>query len=219
MEGKYNIPVTEGVVALVGGWRRATDPPLPRPYLPPEGWGHSEGWGDGDYQEQEQVAVLPQGCIHLIQHGRGNFFIYLMFIVIFYFNYWFLKLQMNWKLIHGVHGNLSYILALLTDWSICPHNAFESHLKLFLGFRACVLTLILFFKVLVCLVSVTMDEDNSNKGILIRSMYFIIRGGISFNTGGSISTSWMWKLSPEKLPFPRSWNKEMDIFLIYLPVN
>ena len=38
-------------------------------------------------------------------------------------------------------------------------------------------------------------------------------GGISFNTGSSISTSWMWKLSPEKLPFPRTWNnKEMDPF-------
>ena len=39
------------------------------------------------------------------------------------------------------------------------------------------------------------------------------QGGISFNTGGSISTSWTWKLIPGKLPFPRTWNnKEMDIF-------
>ena len=39
------------------------------------------------------------------------------------------------------------------------------------------------------------------------------QGGISFNAGGSIFTSWMWKLSPGKLPFPRTWkNKEMDIF-------
>ena len=38
-------------------------------------------------------------------------------------------------------------------------------------------------------------------------------GGISFNTAGSISTSVMWKLSPGKLPFPRTWNNiEMDIF-------
>ena len=40
-----------------------------------------------------------------------------------------------------------------------------------------------------------------------------LQGGISFNTGGSFSTSWMWKMSPRKLPFPRMWNnKEMDIF-------
>ena len=39
------------------------------------------------------------------------------------------------------------------------------------------------------------------------------QGGISFNTAGSISTSWMWKLSPGKLPLPRTWNNtEMDIF-------
>ena len=32
------------------------------------------------------------------------------------------------------------------------------------------------------------------------------RGGISFNTGGSFSTSWMWKMCPGKLPCPRTWN-------------
>ena len=41
----------------------------------------------------------------------------------------------------------------------------------------------------------------------------IIMRGISVNTTGSISTSVMWKLSPGKLPFPRTWNNiEMDIF-------
>ena len=41
------------------------------------------------------------------------------------------------------------------------------------------------------------------------------QGGISFNTAGSISTSVMWKLSPGKLPFPRTWNTiEMVIFYI-----
>ena len=29
---------------------------------------------------------------------------------------------------------------------------------------------------------------------------------ISFNMGGSFSTSWMWKMSPGKLPCPRTWN-------------
>ena len=45
------------------------------------------------------------------------------------------------------------------------------------------------------------------------SIIHIQGGGISFNTAGSISKSWMWKLSPGKLPFPRTWtNIEMDIF-------
>ena len=38
------------------------------------------------------------------------------------------------------------------------------------------------------------------------------RGGISFLTGGSFSTSWMWKMSPGKLPCPRSWNNIKKIF-------
>ena len=30
-----------------------------------------------------------------------------------------------------------FITYLLTDWLICPYNAFESHLKLFTELRAC----------------------------------------------------------------------------------
>ena len=46
------------------------------------------------------------------------------------------------------------------------------------------------------------------------------RGGFSFLTGGSFSTSWMWKMSPGKLPCPRTWNNiKKDFFLIYLGVN
>ena len=39
-----------------------------------------------------------------------------------------------------------------------------------------------------------------------------IRGGISFNSGGSFSTSWKWKMSPGKLPCPRTWNNIKKIF-------
>ena len=41
-------------------------------------------------------------------------------------------------------------------------------------------------------------------------------GGITFNTGGSISTSWIGcGLNPGKLPFPRTRNNiKMDIFNI-----
>ena len=46
-----------------------------------------------------------------------------------------------------------------------------------------------------------------------------IRGGDLFNTAGSIATSVIWKLSPGKLPFPRTWNIRNGYFLIYFPVN
>ena len=50
-------------------------------------------------------------------------------------------------------------------------------------------------------------------------LFICTRGGISFLTGGSFSTSWMWKMSPGKLPCPRTWNNIKKIFLIYLTVN
>ena len=41
------------------------------------------------------------------------------------------------------------------------------------------------------------------------------RGGISFNTGGSFSISWMWKMSPGRLPCPRTGNNiKKDFFNI-----
>ena len=66
----------------------------------------------------------------------------------------------------------------------------------------------------------TMLQTNNHQFCFqsIYSVNLFRGGGISFNTGGSISTSWMWKLSPGKLPFPRTWNnKEMDIFLYTFP--
>ena len=47
--------------------------------------------------------------------------------------YIFFKLKMKWKPIHLP----SFYILLLTDWSICPHNALES--QLIPGFRACYL--------------------------------------------------------------------------------
>ena len=46
------------------------------------------------------------------------------------------------------------------------------------------------------------------EGLLVK------QGGISFNTGGSFSTSWMWKMSPGKLPCPRTWNNIKKKFKI-----
>ena len=48
--------------------------------------------------------------------------------------------------------------------------------------------------------------------MLKRLFFTYIRGGISFNTGSSFSTSWMWKMSPGKLLCPRMWNNIKKIF-------
>ena len=50
------------------------------------------------------------------------------------------------------------------------------------------------------------------RGQAIRCVVLLIRGEISFNTGGSFSTSWMWKMSPGKLPCPLTWNNIKNIF-------
>ena len=50
--------------------------------------------------------------------------------------------------------------------------------------------------------------------------YALYRGGFPLLTGGSFSTSWMWKMSAGKLPCPRTWNNIIIyVFLIYLGVN
>ena len=39
------------------------------------------------------------------------------------------------------------------------------------------------------------------------NVYFLfIRGGVSFNTAGSLSTALLWKLSRRNVQFPRTWN-------------
>ena len=43
----------------------------------------------------------------------------------------------------------------------------------------------------------------------------LFRGGISFNTGGSFFTSWMWRMSPGRLSCPRTWNN--IIFFFHIP--
>ena len=50
-----------------------------------------------------------------------------------------------YTLILGPYTYLTYLFTYwLTDLSICPHNALESHLKLVLGFRACFIVYLLF---------------------------------------------------------------------------
>ena len=51
--------------------------------------------------------------------------------------------------------------------------------------------------------------------LMPRILFCKYRGGISFITGGSFSTSWrswMWKMSSIKLPCPRTWNNIKKIF-------